>query len=1286
MRNVGARTRTNRRANRANERVSGRTNAASLAPPRYGIGLADQASGSQAPLSVSSTPRLRVISDNGAPLVSTPIPAAEIPAPQAEAFVPTRDDGVEMPAPGSAPALEEADVVKLIMPEPPQGLSEADEQRLQFVGSRAGAEARSQEDLPSPGENVSEARHAVEEPVEETAARANAGLAEALGAQPQPTPEIEVLCRNILRAIRERRPPDEDSLLQTNPREEAEAAGSALQSSVESDVQGVENNYDRLNQSPQGRPQQQSQAIDAPPVSVGSRNLGASEAVPAAVPDENVSLDADVDASAARMQEAGMTSEPAELVQSGPIAEARAAQGELNETAQQGPAEVLAEQQAARDNARNDMIDLQRRALEALQSSRSQTVEGINSRQQGMVASEEQMRTRISNQAQTIFDNAQRQVNDLIAPLTRNATQRWETGVEALSTQFETDLARIQRWKEERHAGVGGAIVSVWDAIVGLPEWMINEYNRAERNFGDGVCRLLRQISTEVNSVIATCERIIENANRDISSLFENLPASLQEWAAGEQARFSEQLDTLHDRVMTTRDDFNRGLSERASQSVQEVRERIHELRQEARGLVGRVADAVEAFAEDPARFILEGLLELVGIPPASFWAMVNRILSVINDISDNPMGFANILASALGQGFQRFFDNFSTHIAGGFFEWLFSGLGAVGVQLPSDFSLGSLITFFLQLMGITWDRIRQILARHIGEENVALIEKAYELIATLIEQGPQGIFEMIRDHLNPKTILNAIMEAAVDFLIETLIRAVTPRIIAMFNPAGAIVQAIEVIYRILAWIFNNAARIFTLIETVVNGAAELIAGNFTGMATAVESALARIIAPVIDFLAGFLGLGNLPDRIADTIRGFQEMVLGVIDRIVAWLAQRARGLLQALGIGSTEDERTSEDENIKQEDEDTITQTFDMEGQNHTLQIDIENQQVTLESNKGSLEDKLNTGLRQLEEYEGNTKANEAKAAINRMKSLFRQIVQELQTYRASGANEERKHTSRAKLREFSRQTKLALDHYGSEFDVTKITDGLPDYGPVKVAPHKVEAPRQPDDSPRESHHVPPKALAHCIYDSITEIVNGFKNNQDESVAAKAAESYLRERLKGINKDKNPEGYGLSAISLHKVTHRNQHGVAVHAAAMREDIVAAIQSIDQDAEQEKMQIVNSLGLAVNPDREAIKDFLKRLSRSLDDEEDQVLAGRIEAEINQIEERTEAKGERTAMERSDRLIERAFDNSLDQGIGAVQAALERSILDGPKTERDEAVKELRKEAKKDWKKEGILKK
>ena len=59
-----------------------------------------------------------------------------------------------------------------------------------------------------------------------------------------------------------------------------------------------------------------------------------------------------------------------------------------------------------------------------------------------------------------------------------------------------------------------------------------------------------------------------------------------------------------------------------------------------------------------------------------------------------------------LGQGFAQFFDNFGTHLIKGFLGWLLGG--SKGVQIPKDFSLKSIVTFFLQIMGITWPQYPQ--------------------------------------------------------------------------------------------------------------------------------------------------------------------------------------------------------------------------------------------------------------------------------------------------------------------------------------------------------------------------------------------------------------------------------------------------------------------------------------------------------------------------------------------------------------------------------------------------
>lgn len=798
--------------------------------------------------------------------------------------------------------------VVILMPEPPSELSPEAQERVQAVQGAARGAARNQAAMPSASENVSVAQGAVTPPQEEQAGRAQASVVEMLGEQPGPSPEIVALCERIREVIRSKRPPDEDSLVDADPEAMAGEAGGQLNQNVQGDANRVAGAYDSsLGETPPGEAAPPGQPA-APIPAASSGEVNTQSASPDPVPAENVSLDADVDASQQRMDEAGMNSPAAQEVQNGPIAEAREAQGELEATAERDPAEVLAEQEGALATAGADMASLQEQALAALEQARSTTTGGVEGQRGEMVGTEEEMRAEAGRRAQTIFTTAQTAVNAQLNPLPAKAMELWQTGVAAESTRFEQTLNRVERWIDERHSDVGGALLGVWDAVTGLPDWVTEEYDRAEQLFGDGVCALILRISTEVNKVIATCQAIIAQADRDIAAVYDSLPAELQGWAAGERERFQGQLNGLSQRATETRDNFNRDLAQRASQAVQDVRVRIHELRQAARGLLGRIADAIAAFIDDPARAIINGLLSILGIAPSAFWALVARIEQVIDDIADDPMGFANNLVAALAQGFQQFFDNFGTHFLNGLLGWLFSGLGSVGVTVPSDFSLSSVITFFLQLMGLSWANIRQILARHIGEENVELIERAWEFIATLIEMGPAGIYEMIKEQLNPQTLLDTVLRMAVDFVVETLIRQVAVRIIGLLNPAGAIVQAIEVIYKVGKWIFENAARIFSLIETVVNGIADILAGNIGGMANAVEGALAGLMIPVIDFLAGLLGLGDLPERVADTIRSFRKMVLGYVDRAIGFVVERVRALLARLSGTEEEDQRTDEE------------------------------------------------------------------------------------------------------------------------------------------------------------------------------------------------------------------------------------------------------------------------------------------------------------------------------------------------------------------------------------------
>ena len=1059
-------------------------------------------------LSTSSTAALTAAAAPDAGAVATPGVGKEGAAPVEKKKGAAPKDGAdakEKPAPSEAESggaegggAATAAVV-LHMPEPPTAPSPATVKRIGGVKARAGRTAQAQGALPPASKSVGDAQKAVTPPDAERAAAARAALIAQVNAAP--SPEIVALCERIREVIRKKRPPDEDALVKAEPDKAASEAGGQLNSTVPGEAKKVQDNYGAMNTSPAGAQPTAGPPIPPQPEAAPSAPVNAKAATPDAVPPQNVSLDKDAEEARKKTQAAGMDKPAASLVQSGPIAEARAAQGELDQAAKENPAQVLAKQKEALAKADLDMGALQMRALEALNASRDSTVKKTTSRQQGMVGDEEEMRTKAGGEAKTVFDDAQTAVKGLLKDLASNAMNKWEAEKTLLVAAFKADIKIVKDRVDERHSGVGGWFVGVWDAVTGLPDWAVEAYDRAEKNFGDGVINKLTTISAEVNSVIAACDLIIRNARERIAQIFKELPASLQGWAAGEQKKLEGQLDNLQKEVIAERDNFNKDLIERSSQAVDEVRAEISELRKKAGGLVGRIVAAVQRFLDDPIKFIIEGLLELLGIPPAAFWAVVAKIKKVVRDIIDDPVGFANNLLKGIGEGFSKFFDNFGTHLLKGFLGWLLGDLK--DVQIPKDLSLKSIITFFLQIMGITWPNIRKILAKKIGEKNVALIEKVYSLISLLIEKGPEGIFEMIKEKLDPQTIVDQVISMAVEFMVTAIAKQVAARLLLLFNPAGAILQAIEAIYRVLKWVFQNAARIFTLIETIVNGLADIIAGNVGGFAAAVEKGLAMLIPPVLGFIADYFSLGDLPKMVAKQIKSFREWILGLIESGFDWLIEKGKALLASLGIGKKEKDKEKEG------------------GTAHEQAVEA-----------------VASELSQSDEQQGYDELRKSKE--DQAQALSDQHNQSL-------AEEHVKMTV-----QFEPASKDQADH-DLDFTVIIAPNDSKKKGAAKAAVDEPIAGLHPVVRPTpsksgeagESHHVPAKALGSGMAGFLDDIAGGLrKGDWKGDKAAAAAARALSKRATDNRSLAKPPGDGLSAILMSHSSHKGDAGAHSSSSA----------------------------------------------------------------------------------------------------------------------------------------------
>ena len=793
--------------------------------------------------------------------------------------------------------------ISIHMPEPPEAPSRAARRRLSRVSGAMAHNAKAQAKLPTGDVQVTNAHETVDQPETEAQANANSDQTESLLEIALPDAQIEALCGRIRLIIRCKRPPDEDSLVDAEPEKMAHEAGDALNDDVKgavdksSNVYGIED-FDAKAKAPvEGgdlTPQPDAERVPQP---------SAAQAVPEAVPPEHVSLDADVSDSDAKMREAGMDTPSARLVEDGPIADARGSRDELARMAVQDTAKVIAAEEQARTSAAADMAAFQRESAASLVQARSQNVVTIVKHQGDAKESEETTRDRVSELANKAYGAAQTFVTEKLTKLPQIAMAKWDAGVNQLTGEFKRTLAKTRKSIDERHSGVlGSTLVAAWDWGTGLPGWVTDTYDKAEKDFGDGICKLASEVSSDVNTAVRMCQDRIAFARMEIHVLFASLGGGLAVWAATEEAKFNRQLTGLQKQAETVRRDFTKQLVERAGQAVQEVREQIYALRQEAMGLIGRIADHINRFLNDPVRYIINGLLRLLGIAPAAFWRVVERVREVIDEIVDDPLPFANNLASAVGRGFDLFFQHLPKHLVQGFLKWLFGNVE--GLEVPRDFSLRSVLTFFLQLMGITWQRVRAILAKHLGERNVALVEKAWGLFANFIKRGWDGLVDLVKGALDPMQLIGKVIDSAVEYVSQQIVERAAARLAAMFVPGGAILQAIEIIYRILKWIFQNAAKIWTLIETIVGGLRDILSGAIEGLARRIETALANLIPAVISFIAGFFGLDDLPKKVSETVRGMREWVEGLMERAVVAVVNAGKRLLERAGLRRDEPEK----------------------------------------------------------------------------------------------------------------------------------------------------------------------------------------------------------------------------------------------------------------------------------------------------------------------------------------------------------------------------------------------
>lgn len=294
-------------------------------------------------------------------------------------------------------------------------------------------------------------------------------------------------------------------------------------------------------------------------------------------------------------------------------------------------------------------------------------------------------------------------------------------------------------------------------------------------------------------------------------------------------------------------------------------------------------------------------LLEL--IYEAAMGAGGRRILAILTRaratfivIIRNPVGFLRNLLGAMGQGVRQFMTNILRHLRDGVIAWLTGPVARAGVQMPERWDLRGIIWFVLQILGLTWARVREKLVRLLGERVVAGLEAGFALLQEIRERG---LVQALRDRVTEffGNLRDSALGAIRGFIQQRLVMAGITQLLSMLNPVGAIIQAIIKTYTTVQFLVQRINQILDLVESVVNSIAAIAAGAIGAAANFVERTMARTIPVILDFLARFIGLGDVAGQVTTTIRNLQAAVDRMLDRAVEWIRTQARNLAsRALG------------------------------------------------------------------------------------------------------------------------------------------------------------------------------------------------------------------------------------------------------------------------------------------------------------------------------------------------------------------------------------------------------
>jgi Domain of unknown function (DUF4157) len=579
---------------------------------------------------------------------------------------------------------------------------------------------------------------------------------------------------------------------------------------------------------------------------------------------------------AAQMQASAATSreEMAAAEQTRDLAHDNAVQ--LAETDRQ-----LAEQTA--DQSQRQAVSEQR---DAIQGKRQETVDEQNRQMAGVNAEAAQARDSKRQEAQAEVDRGQRDINARYNQAEHDAEAEVRSGEE----QAERERERKRREAEDQ-SWWDRAVNFIKDAFNALMS-LVNRIFDAVRSAVTGLIDLARRavvglieaVSHALQALISVLGEVLKGlVDGLIGQIFPELARALNEAIDSAVNAVNHAIDVVAGALTTAVNAVAAALTTAVNAALNAFQGAINTA-------LGALQAALTGDWGALLTQILDAVLSVLGIDPAAFHALIAQASDAIDIIVNDPGQFVSNLIDVVVGGVQLFSDHFGEHLRRGIVGWLTGALG--DIQIPDEWNLMTVLDLARQIMGLTWDFVRERATRLIGAENVARIEMMASWIGTLITEGWAGLWNRIQESL--AALRDGVLASIREFVMERVVMASIRWLASLFNPVGALVQLVMTIWNIYQFVSAQAQRLFGIAQAVVGAISNIAHGVLDPGKQAVEGVLGSLVPVVIDLLMSLLGVTGVAARVREIIQDLRQRIADAVDALL----QRVLGTL-GLGRGA---------------------------------------------------------------------------------------------------------------------------------------------------------------------------------------------------------------------------------------------------------------------------------------------------------------------------------------------------------------------------------------------------